>query len=454
MKAGPKFAFFLILVSLALGSMGNSCPQGGLSNGRVLVVVAPGEWKTTLDPYLELKRSQGFEPVFLDVKAAIYGDSAHWGENLRDLLFALTPSHVFLVGDVSKVPTIYQCGAIDWSTYTKINCLPSDAYLGFPAPGTVPTVSGTGLPASTSPVPAFAIGRLLAPSLTDVQNYVSKAMSYSKVSAAPAPAFLMSDRVYDTSDNFLNVQAPKLAPLPSVREVINKDLSAPAPTVDYPNGGPLDLQAAVNSGALFVGYLGHGWNTAWDWAIQITDLTFKNARPIPLVFADACETAIGAPNVPWYPYDDSSGVHHDYTQYDDTVNGPLTAAVVGEVAEIQAHPTTESMGRQFTSADTHGAMVYIGKTIVSADDFGLSGRLFTDIGDKYSREMGETTVGEVWLETMTNLGSGDHLIFFQIIGDPSTFLIPPGTPLPLTGVQPWPMPSASPTPASRSGAGL
>lgn len=381
-----------------------------------LLVVAPRDWKGSLDPYLELKRSQGLAPEFLDVERAMTGNPRDWGTNLRKFIAAKKPDYVFLVGDATKIPVIYDFNEIDWSPWTKTCGLYSDAFYAIPE-GTTP--SDPKLKGLTA-----AVGRLQAGNAWDVENYVAKAQQYHTQKAKRGRAFLLNDRAYDSTDGFLTHYAPMLAGIETDGWVVNSDPKAKSP---FREATPKDLRAALEAGAPAVFYVGHGTAQMWgSGSLALRNVELSNAMPVPLVFAMACETAIGAPNIPWYPYNTEDQMYHDFTRYDSKKNGQITRKMVGDVHSLQCSTTTtENYSRRFTSQDRFGSMVYVGETIVTAADYDLLTSWLKQLSEAFKANDLSVRIGDIWRKTFATADPKKRPYFYQFVGDPSTPLIPP-----------------------------
>lgn len=370
----------------------------------VLLVVAPRDWKEPLEPYLALKKAAGLAPQFLEVESVMTGSAKDWGANLRQVIAERKPDYVFLVGDTTKVPVLFDVTEIAWSPYTKINCLPTDALYAAPE-GTVlsdPKLKGL----------SAAVGRLQANNVHDVLNYVHKAVEYHKPAPARGAALLLNDRGYDANDLLFSRFSPMLKGVEKKHGVVNGGKT--------PDATPADLAAAMNANAPIVLFTGHGTAQMWGSdGFALHRLRFTNARPIPLVLALACETALGAPNIPWYPYYTADQRYRDFTQWDPKKKGAITREHLGDVNSIQASTITENYSRRFTSMCRGGAMVYIGQTIVTHANYEFLQHVLEQLSAAYESKQ-PVRIGDIWRSAFAKVSPAARPWFFQLVGDPST----------------------------------
>jgi hypothetical protein len=399
-----KILSALVLLTL-FGCRSQPIPITRDKSGK-LVIVTPAAWRSDIDKYIDLKTSKGFNVSVITVEnIEKTGDSSTWGENLHAALVAAKPDYVFLVGDTSVIPTIFKCSDVSsWSTWTSIACIYSDYYL---------TLSSEGKP-------LFSLGRLLTNNTQEIDNYYTKLVNYETIYGKPSGAYMLNDRDY-TDDNTVIGYADRLRAI-GIKTQVETLNSA----YHNANNGIVEatydsVELAVDDTALFMFYLGHGsswgwgyrWNILWPW------LTFNNVKPVPFVYSMACETALSAPNPPWYPYYDSAGNYKNFSAWDSNVSGPIKPSDLGSVSSLQPSDVlSNSIAHTFTSTTTAGAMVYIGETVVTHAEYDLNNNLLTNVSKAYTS--GTMNVGDIWLETVSANGIDMHPEFFQMVGDPST----------------------------------
>lgn len=408
-----KNQFLLAVLAVVL----TACqPPNGLPVPKKLVIVAPQAWRAYVDPYVDHKSQLGFNVQVMDIETVeTTGGLADWGNNLRKALIAARPDYVFLVGDVSVIPTIFTCAdTSSWSTFTDEACTYSDLWLQV---------------ADDQKTVLFSLGRLMAKDPVEISNYLVKAINYDSQFGKPLGAYLINDRDYDPTDSTVRGYGNLLMSngIPVHVDTLN--------TADVPTNNGLTeatyqtVQNAVNDDVSFIMYFGHGsgWGWGYEWNILWPYLTFANAKPVPLVYAMACETAIGAPNPPWYSYYDSTGFYKNFSTWDINTQGAITEQQLGTISSLQFHQpyevVSDSIARHFTSTLPAGAMVYIGETVVTHAEYHFNDEFYTQLINGYNT--GTLAIGDIWLNTIRNMlnepESDDvHPIFFQFVGDPST----------------------------------
>lgn len=379
---------------------------------KKLAIVIPHEWMEQVTPYVEYKKELGFNVSIVDVdEIKTRGDFGQWGFNLRNKLISLEPDYVFLVGDTSVVPTIYSCGDVSsWSDWTEQSCIYSDFYLSL---------------ADDNLTVLFPVGRLLAKKPIEVNNYLFKAKKYNSLFGSAKGAYLINDRAYDDTDATVLSYSKRLynSGIMTLVEVLNSKDDVALNSLN--KATYMSLQSAVNNNAGFIMYYGHG--SSWGWGyygnLLWPYLSFEESKPVPLVYAMACETALSAPNAPWYPYYDSLGNYKDFSNVKY-----VNAMDIGTVSSLQFHEPidviSDNIARHFTSTGRGGAMVYIGETVVTHAALN-----FNDIFYEHlikAAKNGVETIGDIWYNTIKNMPSESkekdvHPQFFQFVGDPTVF---------------------------------
>jgi hypothetical protein len=391
-------------------------PTAAKARGNSLVLVGALAWQNTIQQYATYRSAQGYEVQTLYIETIINNSlPGSSGEALRDVLNLLSPDYVFLIGDVSIVPTIYTCSDTSQSsTYTDKACIYSDYMLSV-----------------VNNVSMFPVGRIQASTENELANYLTKAIKYDVALSLNAfsGAYLLSDRVYDPTDEMI-IWLANLLSTDDVSTEVNvieaDDVKSAAPD-NYASATYATFNATLKSNVSFIQYYGHGGNVGWgyDATLTYTWIDLVNEVPIPLVYAMACETAIEAPNPPYYPYYDSNGELKNYGWWNAAITGNLTAAMVGTPAEIQPHNVlTDNMGRHMTSADPGGAMVYIGETDIEPEEETFNSEFYASLAQAYY--YGNETIGDIWFNATANMlnaaainGADVHPEFFQFDGDPT-----------------------------------
>lgn len=362
-----------------------TAPGSYNAHGRKLVIVAPSGWQSALTGYIQSKRDDGFVVATLNAEAEQTALAAD--------LTRLHPDFVFLVGDQSLIPTVFQCTDISsWSPAYARGCTYSDSWLG-----------------------DFIVGRLLTHDYNQLTNYVLMAAAY-RARASSHRAYLVSDRIYE-SDDFTALDVSRrlgYAGVVSKLDVVNLNAD---PFIED-GAGEADgntVAAAIDQGVDFIGYYGHGSAPGWGYLVNINRLGVTPAlgAVIPLVFAMACETARAAPNPPWYPYIDADGY------YESVFPGPplVPADQIPDPASVQPWPVlNNTIAGRLTSELGAGAMVYIGETVVTGAETNLLDAVVDGVAAAYKTP---TTIGDIWARAAPK----GHPDIWQIVGDPSTFFL-------------------------------
>ncbi len=401
---------YLILTFLFL--FGCRAPGLPITKGHELVVVVPHNWMDSAKPYIDYKKEKGFSVTVVDmedVKAT--GDIGQWGDNLRYKLISLHPDYVFLMGDVSVIPTIYSCSDVSsWSKWTDQSCIYSDFLLSV---------------ADDNLTVLFPVGRLMAKEPSEIDNYLFKAKNYDNFFGRAAGAYLINDRAYEANDFSILGLEKKLqtAGIVTAVQVLNTDKDKPSIN-NLTEATYTSLHSAVSNDVGFIMYYGHGssWGWGYHWNLLWPYLTFEESKPIPLVYAMACETALGAPNPPWYPYYDSLGIYRNFSGVDHVSSEDL-----GTIGSLQFHEPydviSDSIAHHFTSTEKGGAMVYIGETVVTHAEANFNNAFYDELIK--AAKNGVETIGDIWYNTIENMlreptSKDVHPVFFQFVGDPST----------------------------------
>ena len=381
---------------------------------KKLVIVAPADWRQEVGVYAEYKAAEGLDVQIINVESVTsYGTLDTYGENLRQALLRAHPDYVFLIGDISLIPTIYRCIDVSsWTDFSKLSCLYSDFWLS------------VGNDNQTS---QFAVGRLLAKDRTEIINYYQKALNYTSIYGTPSGAYLINDRAYHDTEASINSYGQ------IIKDVgVNVSIGVLNSTTGYGPSAPeatyQTLYSAFNNTASFVMFLGHGGAQTWgyQWNLMYEKINFTNTKPVPLVLAVACETALSAPNVPWTDYYDSTGKLKSFSGPNSTPNSTITADMMGSISSLQFHQPADvipdNMGRHFTSINTGGSMVYIGDTVITHESFNLTSMFFQNLQLAYKEKL---RIGDVWFRTTKNLlgrAPEDDVnpTLYQFVGDPST----------------------------------
>lgn len=378
-------------------------------NDHKLVVVAPSKWNSVLKPYVDFKVNNGFfvELLNVDYITNQIGDNKEWANQLKAKLMDLSPNYVFLVGDGSTVPIMYQCSDIEWSASTSISCI-SDDYQ-------YTTKNG---------VPQFALGRLLTSNIVDVANYVNKVIAFESKRIYKKSIYLLNDREYDQSDRTVIGYSNMLVPgnADTTIEVLNSFTKANTDD-DFKEAGPQGVSKAFNDENTVVMYYGHGETDCWGYYcnVQYDLLTLNPNVIVPFVYVNACQTAVSAPNVPWYPFYDSNGYLKNFAKWDVNASGKINASETGTPGTIQPNSPTDiyskSIGMKLTNS-SNGAMVYIGYTVITSPQFALNEALVKNTA--LALDNPNMKIGDIWFNSC-RVATGCDI--FNVVGDPSSSLM-------------------------------
>lgn len=378
----------LAVLSLLAGCSATPTIKTYNAHGAHLTIVVPTAWKGSLTGYIANKRDDGFVVDVLNAE-----DEAMPGV-LHDDLVKAKSDYVFLVGDFSIIPTVYDCERIAWSTVFGKSCTYSDSYL----------TDGAGV-----------VGRLVTSFQGDLDTYVLKAEAY-RGHTPSRRVYLINDRFADADDaTQLGVQTSlKQAGIDAKLDAVNMDVN-PTLRDDASEAEPADLDYAVDQEDDLIAYYGHGSSEYWGYLGNLWrgNLTPAVGSIVPVAFAMGCETARSAPNAPWYPYYDKSN-----NLVNLATNMFWAFEAIPDPNPIQPEAVNDpSWGKRFTSDLPSGSMVYIGETVVTGGEPALLSAWYENFIAAYKGE--PQTVGSMW----KSAAKWGHPEIWQFVGDPSTWFI-------------------------------
>lgn len=329
---------------------------------------------------------------------------------------------VMLVGDADKFPVRYLCRDVP----SPRGYQASDLYYAdlFKSDGSFDDWDGNGNSlyaqvlgtSSNNNIdsvdwhPDVAVGRVPASTVSEVNNYVQKIISY-ELNAFNSPWFKRALLVTGCDDcgdavgisdyiaaNYLSgfkiikhyhtttwqPYYPKHAPKDATPSFIKNMMDKRAkPMTDY-----------INQGVGFINYYGHGSWKDFSWVYDkrhLNDLT--NTDKLPIIFSRACQTGEFAPSPPWQDYYDIKNVFHASHQ-------PATSEIVPTPNPIQpgtGSGTLHNCDLEARSEDwlVHritGAIAYIGCAGIANP--GHADQLDKDFFKAY--KLGYKTYGAMW----------------------------------------------------------
>ncbi len=392
------------------------------SNGADYIIITYGAWKTNVQPLVTQRATMGRVKI-VDVED-IY-DEFNYGiktaQSLRDFLaYAYAnwqqpkPGYVLLVGN----------GNMDNGnnevTYIPIYMKLVDPWIGMTASDHRLVTLDAG-----SDLPSMAIGRLPALSATEVNNMVSKLVTYETETPTTAwrkKVTFVTDNAYDSSGQ-LNPAGDFWAlseevagdgyyfpsPLQADRIYFNPctntasypwcDISAYAPP--YPDAGNAQTAVlnSITQGRLIVNYVGHGATTSWADGLMTNTTASMLTRD---------------PNDPKYPF-----------------MMPMTC-LDGYFHSGTSTSVSEALVRQ-ANGGAIGSFAPTGLGIASGHDY-LNRGFFQALMQDDKPRVGQATIhAKIKLFTEGGGGNLDLLSTFNLLGDPGTLMslpdeiMPPAT---------------------------
>ncbi|MEW5803346.1 MAG: C25 family cysteine peptidase [bacterium] len=204
--------------------------------------------------------------------------------------------------------------------------------------------------------PDLAVGRVPASTAAEVTTYVNKIISY-EFSAYKSDWFkkalllASTDWISDACQTQEDIASNYLTGFSLTRLY-----SAGNPCVATSTLNAVNINSALNQGAGFVSYLGHGYGTGWAGCYDASNMaSLANTDKLPIIIAGACDTAQFTTQPPYSPYTDLSGTHHKGTN-----SGEVFTNVPAQPACIQTADNPESLSEHFLVRRSTGAVGYIG----------------------------------------------------------------------------------------------
>ncbi len=284
----------------------------------MLVIIAPSEFSESLQPLVDHKNSYGLSTTLVTLEE-IYG--SYYGRDdaerikyfIKEAVEERDTTYVLLVGDMKKLPIRFT-----YASWWEPDLL-SDLYYGdiFNAQGEFCSWDANGNNRfgevnedgyDLDGVDLYAdvhVGRLACADVTEVQTVVNKIIVYEQETY---DQIWFKRLILAGGDTFpLSRGAP---PFIYEGEITNIKVAQTMPEFEQTflwtskhNLHPWTFNRAINSGAGFVSYAGHGFEHGWGTyrpnAITNTKIFYytpyinglRNGNKLPIIFFDACLTA-------------------------------------------------------------------------------------------------------------------------------------------------------------------
>lgn len=386
--------------------------------------------------------------------------------------------YVMLVGDADRFPVRY-CKTYD-EVHWGDRFVPSDLYYAdlFRADGSFDTWDGNGngtfgemltgfswIPGSSTAddinlddvdlYPDVAVGRVPASTETEVETYVEKIIDY-EFAAYRASWF---DRVLLTVPGYQNNETGLFEDYPGsigctesvassfsamgnteMTRLYDSRIQGLTPGLSDAEPSSVNVIQALNSGAGFVSFSGHGSILSWAGAISESDLaSLTNDAMLPVVFAAACNTG-------QFHFGDRF-LDVDGNMFQTSLQCPAVgdvkgcwpanpnAAVSPEPASLQSSATdADSMAEAFLVQRESGAIGYIGSYTGAQNGGQVLNRYFFEA---YVQSFQPAPLGWVWnsairkyidnnfhidmntTSTWTPQAMYHHIQKYMLFGDPS-----------------------------------
>ena len=231
-----------------------------------------------LNPLMQHHRAQGLNSRIIDVQWIYdqFGDGRVDPRAIRDFLqytynawIAPAPSFVLLVGDGTYDPRNFGQAELPTLNYVPPYLSVVDPWIGeTAADNKYVTVSGN------DDVPDMMLGRIPARSVADVTTFVSKTLAFQQTDPNAAwlkRALFVADDP-DSAGNFHALSNDVAQTLPT---------SVTTTTLYYQSGDNVttfrnDVVNAINTGQLFVNYIGHAGQDVWAEPVLYNGDSIKN----------------------------------------------------------------------------------------------------------------------------------------------------------------------------------
>jgi len=446
---------FRALAVTALVLASTLIPGAASAQQYHLLILTPNEFVDELLPLKYWKEETGRHTLIVPL-GEVY--EIHFGEvrdnpeqikrYIADFVTTYGVDHVMLVGDCDKFPVRYVKG---YNTEWGDKYYPSDLYYmdlwdangdldlwdgnGNNIIGEMDFAGGTDVNLvnldNIDMVPDVSLARVPASSGAEVTTYVDKVIGYES-STHDAAWFRTSALAVDGGSGAFGSTTKMNALVPYLHHTTTGKLyedNAPYKTMTFAQRAQA-LNTAINNGAGFVSWYGHGNRTLWaGWydSNQISGLTNDTTKRYPIVFATSCYTA---------------RFHFDRSYYYD-VDGNLWTAGTGQQPEpMDVQPSAadvygnESMAEHMLVKSAKGAVGYIGCVSKAEHGAWLGNNVGLNPYFYAQYAAGVRTLGEMWTGALTtyvtdlkNPTTGGmfyysflHLHKMILFGDPSLMI--------------------------------
>ncbi|PKN80791.1 MAG: Gingipain R [Candidatus Cloacimonetes bacterium HGW-Cloacimonetes-1] len=238
------------------------------------VIVTPQSFVSTLQPFIDWKRREGFN-VTVATTETIGTSTTAIKNYLQGLWNAATtenpaPSYLLIVGDTPQVPAF--TGATDSGHVTDLNYV---------------RLQGTDY------VPEMYYGRFSATNVSELQPQIDKSMMHEQYTM-PSDAYLADVvMIAGVDSNFGPTHANGQINY-GVNNYFNASNGITSYTYMYPASGSSDaaIVSRVSQGVGYVNYTAHGNETSWaDPTFTISNInSLQNANEYPVVVGNCCLT--------------------------------------------------------------------------------------------------------------------------------------------------------------------
>ncbi|HPS38772.1 MAG TPA: C25 family cysteine peptidase [Candidatus Cloacimonadota bacterium] len=238
------------------------------------VIVTPNNFVTTLQPFVDWKKKEGFDVIVATTETI--GTTANAIKTYLQGLWnnatptAPAPTYVLFVGDVAQVPSNngqQSGGHITDLTYVRLQ--------------------------GTDYVPEMYYGRFSATNTTELTSIINKTLMHEQYT-------MPSDQYLDNAVMIAGVDS-SWSPTHANGQInfgttnyFNAAHNINSHTYLYPASGSSESQiiANINAGTSYVNYTAHGSETTWyDPAMSISDINgFTNTNKYPVMVGNCCLT--------------------------------------------------------------------------------------------------------------------------------------------------------------------
>ncbi len=445
--------------------------SSAIPNGYKLLIIAPEEFIDTLQPLKDFKDATNRPTLLLSLEG-IYASSV--GDDTAEKVKTCIADHedmygiehVLLVGGSDRFPVRYLYKkAINTTENTVLDLtyVPSDLYYadlyyegtrdfcswdananGFYGEIIYDFAGGSW----HEPVknidnldlrPDVAVGRIPASSITQVERYVDKVITYELDCSPDATWFKRALFVSGVDDGMWN---PDTKEIPQLNEIATLLDGMSFTTIklydeDYPpnDGVPnsTNINSYLNDGVGFMNVHCHGSRGGWDGAYSVPSgmSSLSNHDNLPIIYSMSCFIGAYAP-LPHYE------AYIDENNDTQTIAYAFPVPMAGFTEPMKPNPLQDSTTDKLSptkyflvSYDTKGAIASI-----APSDVALTGNTeYLNDGFFDGYETGHTVLGDVWNHAIDYYcdnywatpatGSGgdmSKLARYHLFGDPSLFM--------------------------------